>query len=72
LREIDDDMKARALLLVKAQAIPMVLHGLYDTLLKRDYAGYAVGVAVVSFLWLMGVMHWASSTQSAQPRLARA
>lgn len=32
--------------------VPMVLHGLYDTLLKMDYNGWALGVAVASFGWL--------------------
>ena len=32
--------------------IPMVLHGLYDTLLKREMNGAALGVAVLSFLYL--------------------
>jgi len=32
--------------------IPMVLHGLYDTCLKRDMNAAALGVAVASFLWL--------------------
>jgi RsiW-degrading membrane proteinase PrsW (M82 family) len=33
-------------------AVPMVLHGLYDTLLKKELNGAALGVAVVSFLFL--------------------
>ncbi len=32
-----------------ALAIPMVLHGLYDTLLKMDMAGWALAVGAVSF-----------------------
>lgn len=32
--------------------IPMVLHGLYDTLLKREMNGAALAVAVLSFLFL--------------------
>ncbi len=32
--------------------IPMVLHGLYDTLLKKEMTAAALGVAVLSFLFL--------------------
>src|SRR5579871_544532 len=32
--------------------VPMVLHGLYDTLLKKDMNAIALGVAVVGFLFL--------------------
>ena len=39
-----------AVVLVSA---PMVLHGFYDTLLKKDMSGYALGVAVISFAWLV-------------------
>jgi RsiW-degrading membrane proteinase PrsW (M82 family) len=33
-------------------AVPMVLHGLYDTLLKKDQNAQALAVAVASFVWL--------------------
>ena len=39
-----------AMVLVSA---PMVLHGLYDTLLKKQMDGYALVVAIVSFGWLV-------------------
>ena len=32
--------------------VPMILHGLYDTLLKKDMEAIALGVAVLSFLFL--------------------
>jgi RsiW-degrading membrane proteinase PrsW (M82 family) len=32
--------------------VPMLLHGLYDTLLKKDMNAIALGVAVLSFLFL--------------------
>lgn len=32
--------------------VPMVLHGLYDTVLKRDMALLAVVIAVATFGWL--------------------
>src|SRR5262249_26969131 len=34
-------------------AIPMVLHGLYDTLLKKGIDGLALTVALFSFGWLV-------------------
>jgi RsiW-degrading membrane proteinase PrsW (M82 family) len=33
-------------------SVPMVLHGLYDTLLKKDYHVLALLTAVASFVWL--------------------
>jgi RsiW-degrading membrane proteinase PrsW (M82 family) len=33
-------------------AVPMVLHGFYDTLLKKDLNAMALAVAVGSFVWL--------------------
>lgn len=33
-------------------AVPMTLHGLYDTLLKKDFELYALLVGVLSFGWL--------------------
>jgi hypothetical protein len=32
--------------------VPMLLHGLYDTLLKKEMNAVALGVAVLSFLFL--------------------
>ncbi|HEY7428575.1 MAG TPA: PrsW family glutamic-type intramembrane protease [Gemmataceae bacterium] len=32
--------------------VPMILHGLYDTLLKKDMNAAALGIAVLSFLFL--------------------
>ena len=33
-------------------SVPMVLHGLYDTLLKKEMNALALAVAVASFVWL--------------------
>ena len=33
-------------------SVPMVLHGLYDTLLKKDYHVLALLTALASFIWL--------------------
>lgn len=38
---------------VRIVAVPMVLHGLYDTLLKKEMNGPALIVALVSFGWLV-------------------
>ncbi|MFT3785735.1 MAG: PrsW family glutamic-type intramembrane protease [Tepidisphaeraceae bacterium] len=32
--------------------VPMIFHGFYDTLLKKDHEAMALGVAVLSFVWL--------------------
>jgi RsiW-degrading membrane proteinase PrsW (M82 family) len=42
--------------LLRLIAVPMALHGLYDTLLKREMKFYAILVAAVSFAWLMIVI----------------
>jgi hypothetical protein len=34
------------------------LHGLYDTLLKREMEGYALLTALASFGWLVFVVEW--------------
>ncbi len=43
------DWLTRAIYVV---AVPMVLHGLYDTLLKKDMNALALAVAIASFLYL--------------------
>ena len=48
-----DNFFAGALTWVAMVAVPMVLHGLYDTLLKKDMSGWALVTAVVSFAWLI-------------------
>jgi RsiW-degrading membrane proteinase PrsW (M82 family) len=47
-----DEIPQLALNLLRILAIPMVLHGLYDTLLKKDAPGLALFCALVSFAWL--------------------
>jgi RsiW-degrading membrane proteinase PrsW (M82 family) len=39
--------------LLQIVAIPMILHGLYDTLLKKDMRAVALLAAVVSFGWMV-------------------
>ena len=43
------DWLARIIVVI---AVPMVLHGLYDTLLKTRYEALALAVAAASFAWL--------------------
>jgi len=40
------------LAVLRVQGVPMVLHGLYDTLLKREMNAAALLPAVASFAWL--------------------
>lgn len=40
------------LFVLRVVAVSMVLHGLYDTLLKSDESGYALSVGALSFGWL--------------------
>jgi RsiW-degrading membrane proteinase PrsW (M82 family) len=41
--------------------VPAILHGLYDTLLKRDMSGLALVVAALSFAWLIWMIERARS-----------
>lgn len=50
--QYSEEMYEHAFIVLKIIAIPMVLHGLYDTLLKQEYAGYALLTAVASFGYL--------------------
>jgi RsiW-degrading membrane proteinase PrsW (M82 family) len=43
-------------------AVPMILHGLYDTLLKREMEGTALLIALASFGWLAAVTEWTRIT----------
>ena len=38
--------------LLRIVSIPMVLHGLYDTLLKKQMDSLALAIAAVSFVWM--------------------
>ena len=42
--------------------VPAILHGLYDTLLKKEMSGLALAIAVASFAWLMLMIERARST----------
>jgi RsiW-degrading membrane proteinase PrsW (M82 family) len=41
-----------------AAALPMTLHGLYDTLLKKDHNLWALAVALFSFAYLAALIEW--------------
>jgi RsiW-degrading membrane proteinase PrsW (M82 family) len=47
-----DEWYEHGLVVLKIIFIPMLLHGLYDTLLKQDYAVYALLTAAASFGYL--------------------
>jgi RsiW-degrading membrane proteinase PrsW (M82 family) len=47
-----------AIAILKVQAVPMVLHGLYDVMLKKEMTGWAIAVAVLSFVWLAVLIEW--------------
>jgi RsiW-degrading membrane proteinase PrsW (M82 family) len=63
------DEKDFALFVLRMLAVPMVLHGLYDTLLKKEMNVGALVVAVVSFAWLALQIERA---RAAQPGVAGA
>jgi RsiW-degrading membrane proteinase PrsW (M82 family) len=48
----DLDWSDWGLAVLRVQGVPMVLHGLYDTLLKRDMNALALLPAIASFAWL--------------------
>ncbi len=47
----DLDWTTYALAILQIFAVPMVLHGLYDTLLKKDLELWALAVGVATFAW---------------------
>jgi RsiW-degrading membrane proteinase PrsW (M82 family) len=50
------------LFMLRIIAVPMVLHGFYDTLLKKDMNGWALAVALASFGWLAMQIELARAT----------
>lgn len=52
----------KSLLLIVA--VPAILHGLYDTLLKRDMGGLALLIALASFAWLAFMIERARSSDT--------
>lgn len=55
-------------------SVPAVMHGLYDTLLKKGFDGYALAVALASFAWLAFMLERARSgdEEYAPRRIVRA
>ncbi len=53
---------AQAILLILA--VPMVLHGLYDTLLKKDFDLWATAVGLATFAWLVFQVEMARGTDA--------
>ena len=48
-------------------AVPMVLHGLYDTLLKKEVEGWALVAALASLAWLVLLLEWNRPKETAWP-----
>jgi RsiW-degrading membrane proteinase PrsW (M82 family) len=67
----DADGGTWALLILRVLAIPMILHGLYDTLLKKEMNAYALLAAVASFAYL-AVMVEVSKRREDDAAIARA
>src|SRR6202035_2585018 len=53
-------------------SVPMVLHGFYDTMLKKDMNTAALCVAVISFAWLVFQVEQARRSESSHAAPARA
>jgi len=49
-------------------SVPAVMHGLYDTLLKKGFDGYALAVALASFVWLALMLERARSSDKEYTR----
>ena len=45
--------------MIRVLGVPMILHGLYDTLLKKDMHMYALLSAIASFAYLAFLIEWA-------------
>ena len=58
--------------LVVLLIVPMLLHGLYDTLLKKDHEAMALGVAVASVGWLAWNVEKMLRAECDDPRFAAA
>jgi RsiW-degrading membrane proteinase PrsW (M82 family) len=77
-RNVDDyerveDAAGFGLFMLRMLAVPMVLHGFYDTLLKKDMNVWALAVALLSFAWFAWQIEHARGTHPGEgrPRVAR-
>ena len=57
----DPDWGEYSLAILRILAVPMVLHGAYDTLLKKDMDILALVVGAISFLWFVWLIEYARS-----------
>ena len=64
-----EDVAGYGLFAFRVMAVPMVLHGFYDTLLKKDMNAYALLVALLSFAWLAWHVELARGANPAAGRL---
>lgn len=51
--------------ILKIQGVPMVLHGLYDVMLKKEMELAALGIAALSFAWLALLIEWMRREEAA-------
>lgn len=58
--------------LLRVLGVVMVLHGLYDTLLKKDSPALALVVALASFAWLAVQIEWMRRLESEEAGILRA
>ncbi|MBX6312838.1 MAG: PrsW family intramembrane metalloprotease [Isosphaeraceae bacterium] len=61
-----------ALAILRILAVPMVLHGLYDTLLKKDLDLWALAVGAASFAWFAWQVEAARTQANEPPKALRA
>jgi RsiW-degrading membrane proteinase PrsW (M82 family) len=67
------DLSGFGLFLLRVMAVPMTLHGFYDTLLKKDMNVWALLVALLSFAWFAWHIELARGAEpdAGRPRTAR-
>ncbi len=64
------DWTTYCLAVLRILAVPMVLHGLYDTLLKKDLELWATAAGVATFAWFAFQVEMARGTDG-EPENAR-
>ena len=60
----DMDWTSYVQAILQILAVPMVLHGLYDTLLKKDFDLWATAVGVATFAWFVFQVELARGTDA--------
>ncbi len=60
----DMDWTTYAQAILQILAVPMVLHGLYDTLLKKDLDLWATAVGLATFAWFVFQVEMARGTET--------